>query len=150
MFQNNYLKFKLIFTLLMKLFLLKITAFLLVCTYVFINIGFPVIEHYCAGELEEVALFSKPINCCGEEKEITKDDGCCKNKTTYVAFHKDFTLKIAVNHPVKVYLEFTPRRFTKNNTERFFETLKHVISLPKEPPPKLLQKYLVEFSVIRV
>lgn len=77
----------------MKNNLFKIFTALLISTYVFSTVGFSVIEHYCGGELEDVAIFSKPKSCCGGDEDIS-EDGCCKNKESHIAFHKDFTFKV--------------------------------------------------------
>ena len=134
----------------MRILLLKITTFLIVCTYVFTNIGFSVIEHYCAGELEEIAVFKGDINCCGDEEDLTTNDGCCKNKTTHIAFHKDFTLKILIKYSEKDFQKNVPKKITQNNTSHFLKTSTHYVILPKVPPPKLLQHCLIQFSVIRI
>lgn len=142
----------------MKLKLFNILTALLISTYVFSTIGISVIEHYCGGELEEVAIFSTPKSCCGEEnassnsaRESTVDeDNCCKNKTTHLIFHKDFSFKILakkiaeqhfdlINTSVGGYF-FTVKELPYNNTHRFIP--------PKIPPPKLLQQRIVNCSVM--
>ncbi len=152
----------------MKLKLYNIITALLIATYVFSTIGVSVIEHYCGGELEEVAVFLKPKSCCAEEEEesdvsthfeplsmlseATTEDGCCKNKVSHLVFHKDFTFKILIKKNVDQHLDSINNLFPidcfvliKNPIQRA-----HYFIPPKIPPPKLLQQYIVECSVIRV
>lgn len=59
----------------------------------FSAVGIKIVAHYCGGELEKIALFSKPTSCCGEEEdsEMAKDDSCCHNDSKHIAFNSDFT-----------------------------------------------------------
>ena len=133
----------------LKTKLFKIFISLIAITYVFSTIGVSVISHYCGGELEEVALFSKPTSCCGED-ESDMEDGCCKNEITHVSFHKDFTFYQLIKDckaPVLVLAIFNP----KNSLFNFNNTNESLISVNKEfPPPKLVQSEIVSCSVIRV
>ena len=118
-------------------------------TYVFSTIGVSVISHYCGGELEEVALFSKPTSCCGED-ESEMEDGCCKNELVHVSFQKDFTFYTLVNSikaPIHGLFIVRP--------DFIFTPLKSFItdflSIDKKVhPPNLVQQDIVECSVIRV
>ncbi len=138
----------------MKLKLFNIITALLICTYVFSTIGFSVIEHYCGGELEEVAVFSKPDSCCGGDEvgsENTEDD-CCKNETTHIAFHKDFVFKIDSKKSNVLVLDLVIVPFSFNKllfTKSIISSAHHFVS-DKTPPPKLLQQSIVDCSVIRV
>lgn len=133
----------------MKTKLFKIVISLVAITYVFSTIGVSVISHYCGGELEEVALFSKPTTCCGED-ESDMEDGCCKNETTHVFFKEDFTFYTLVNSikaPIHVLFIVRP--------DFIFTPLKSFIadflSIDKKVhPPNLVQHDIVECSVIRV
>jgi len=116
---------------------------------VFSTIGVSVISHYCGGELEEVALFSKPTSCCGED-ESEMEDGCCKNELVHVSFQKDFTFYTLVNSiksPIHALFIVRP--------DFIFTPLKSFIadflSIDKKVhPPNLVQHDIVECSVIRV
>lgn len=139
----------------MKLKLFNIITALLICTYVFSTIGFSVIEHYCGGELEEVAVFSKPDSCCGGDEvgtENTEDD-CCENKTSHISFQKDFVFKIdskKSNVPVVLNLVIVPFLFNKVVFARpTTNTVSNFIT-DKAPPQKLLQQSIVDCSVIRI
>ncbi len=59
----------------------------------FSAVGVKIVAHYCGGELEKIALFSKPTSCCGEEEDsdTAEEDGCCHNDSKHVAFKSDFT-----------------------------------------------------------
>ena len=52
----------------------------------FSAVGIKIVAHYCGGELEKIALFSKPTSCCGgeEDSEMAEDDGCCQNDSKHV------------------------------------------------------------------
>ncbi len=133
----------------MKTKLFKIVISLVAITYVFSTIGVSVISHYCGEELEEVALFSKPTSCCGEDESET-EDGCCKNELVYVSFQKDFTFYTLVNSikaPIHALFIVRP--------DFIFTPLKSFIadflSIDKKVhPPNLVQHDIVECSVIRV
>lgn len=133
----------------MKTKLFKIVISLVAITYVFSTIGVSVISHYCGGELEEVALFSKPTSCCGED-ESEMEDGCCKNELVHVSFQKDFTFYTLVNSikaPIHALFIVRP--------DFIFTPLKSFIadflSIDKKVhPPNLVQHDIVECSVIRV
>ncbi len=115
----------------------------------FSTIGVSVISHYCGGELEEVALFSKPTSCCGED-ESEMEDGCCKNELVHVSFQKDFTFYTLVNSiKAPIHALFIVR------TDFILTPLKSFIadflSIDKKVhPPNLVQHDIVECSVIRV
>lgn len=119
-------------------------------TYVFSTIGVSVISHYCGGELEEVAVFSKPTSCCGGEEEEDMEDGCCKNEISHVSFQKDFTFYQLIKDckvPVLalVIFDFQYSIFDFNGTDD------SLISFNKEfQPPKLVQSDIISTSVLRI
>lgn len=138
----------------MKLKLFNIITALLICTYVFSSIGFSVIEHYCGGELEEVAMFSKPDACCEEDEVSSENDeeGCCKNETTHIAFHKDFVFKTDSKNNIVSVLDLVPFPFFFSKllfTKSIISSAHHFVS-DKAPPPKLLQQSIIDCSVIRI
>lgn len=62
--------------------------------------------HYCQNQLEKIALFSVPENCCAltksccagkEEMACHKgddhDDNCCDDKSEFVKFDEQYTVK---------------------------------------------------------
>lgn len=133
----------------LKIRLFKIFISIVAITYVFSTIGVSVISHYCGGELEDVAVFSKPTSCCGGEEE-EMEEGCCKNETTHVSFQKDFTFHQLIKDckaPVLALaiFNFQYSIFNFNNTEN------SLISINKEfQPPKLVQSDIVSTSVLRI
>ncbi len=133
----------------LKIKLFKIFISLVAITYVFSTVGVSVISHYCGGELEEVALFSKPTSCCGED-ESDMEDGCCKNEISHVAFQKDFTFYQLVKDckaPVLVLAIFN----FQNSIFNFNTIAESLITVNVEfPPPKLIQSEMVSCSVIRI
>lgn len=115
----------------------------------FSTVGVSVISHYCGGELEEVALFSKPDSCCGGDEE-DMEEGCCKNEITHVSFQKDFTYYQLVKDckaPVLQFLIFEFRSFILN--DKIISS--SLFSLKKDfPPPDLVQREIVSISVLRI
>lgn len=133
----------------MKLKFFKIFISFVAIAYVFSTIGVSVISHYCGGELEEVAVFSKPTSCCGEDEE-DMDEGCCKNEITHVHFQKDFTfyqLIKDVKASELALIIFNFQWFVYN----FNQVDDSHITLNKEfQPPKLVQSEIVSCSVLRI
>lgn len=133
----------------MKFRLFKIFIALVTITYVFSNIGVSVISHYCGGELENVAIFSKPDSCCGEDEE-EMEEGCCKDEITHVAFQKDFIFTHFIKEcktPVLVLAIFS----FQNSSFNFNLPNEVSISFTKEePPPNLVQRDIVSVSVLRI
>ncbi len=117
--------------------------------YVLSTVGVSVFSHYCGGELEEVALFSKPTSCCGED-ESDMEDGCCKNEISHVAFQKDFTFYQLIKNckaPVFVLAIFN----FQNSVFNFNPLAEPLIAVNVEfPPPKLIQSEIVSCSVLRI
>ena len=114
------------------------------------TIGVSVFSHYCVGELEKVTLFSKTKSCCDGEEEDEAEDGCCKNELVHVSFQKDFTFYTIVNSIKAPINELFIVRLDFN-----FASLKSFIASfssidRKVHPPNLVQKDMVECSVIRV
>ncbi|HRG02101.1 MAG TPA: hypothetical protein PKZ75_13370 [Bacteroidia bacterium] len=133
----------------MKNHFAKIFIVFVSIVYVMSTIGISVFSHYCGGELEEVALFSKPTSCCGED-EADMDDGCCKNEISHIAFQKDFTFYQLIKDckaPVLVLAIFN----FQNSIFNFNGTLESLMTVNKEfPPPKLVQSEIVSCSVLRI
>lgn len=133
----------------MKLKFFKIFISFVAIAYVFSTIGVSVISHYCGGELEEVAVFSKPTSCCGEDEE-DMDGGCCKNETTHVHFQKDFTFyqlikDVKASELALVIFNFQWFAYNFNQVDGSH------ITLNKEfQPPKLVQSEIVSCSVLRI
>lgn len=133
----------------LKIKLFKIFISLVAITYVFSTVGVSVISHYCGGELEEVALFSKPTSCCGED-ESDMEDGCCKNEISHVAFQKDFTFYQLIKDCKAPVLVFAIFNF-QNSIFNFNPLAESLIAVNVEfPPPKLVQSEIVSCSVIRI
>lgn len=133
----------------MKFRLFKIVISTLVIAYVFSTIGVSVISHYCGGELEEVALFSKPDSCCGGD-EADMEEGCCKNEITHVSFQKDFTYYQLIKDCKAPVLHFLIFHFQSSlfNTKIISSNLS---TLKKDfPPPDLVQQEIVSISVLRI
>lgn len=65
----------------------RITAILVLLVFLFSTTGYQIVEHYCAGELKQTALFfdndcheeAAPISCCKKEEKIVQK-ACCKSK----------------------------------------------------------------------
>lgn len=137
----------------MKIKLVKIIFALSIFSFVFSTIGISVIEHYCGGELEEVAVFSKPDSCCiGDDESQMMDDGCCKNKISHIVFHKDFTFKILTK---KIDETFDDLLINNIKVFAFLFNSNYVNvvinnSIPKPPPPELIQHFIIECSVIKI
>lgn len=117
--------------------------------YVLSTVGVSVFSHYCGGELEEVALFSKPTSCCGED-ESDMEDGCCKNEISHVSFQKDFTfytLVKSIKAPVNELFIIQPNF----NVVFFKYHIADFLSIDeKVHPPNLVQHDIVSCSVIRI
>lgn len=118
--------------------------------YVLSTFGVSVFSHYCGGELEEVAMFSKPSSCCGGENESEMEDGCCKNELVHVAFQKDFTfytLVKSIKAPINELFIIQ-----SNFNVVFFKThIADFLSIDeKVHPPNLVQQDIVSCSVIRI
>lgn len=135
----------------MKNNLFKIFTALLISTYVFSTVGFSVIEHYCGGELEDVAIFSKPKSCCGGDEDIS-EDGCCKNKESHIAFHKDFTFKVFTKKITEQKFSEPESLFPVLNFEKLKTSFSssYILFPLKIPPLKLIQQFIVECSVMRI
>lgn len=132
----------------MQIRFFKITIFFIAMVYVFSTIGVPVIAHYCGGELEEVAVFSKPDSCCGEDEP--EDDGCCKNEITHVAFQKDFTYKILIKNLKAPILDLPVLLSFKEFAINFVNQTQNLVSVRHFQPPDPVQKSIVSSSVIRI
>lgn len=132
----------------MRIRLFKITIFFIAMVYVFSTIGVQVIAHYCGGELEEVAIFSKPDSCCsGDEPE---DDGCCKNEVGHVAFQKDFTYKILIKNVKAPVMDLPVLQSFKESSVNVVSQIQNAVSLRHFQPPDPVQKSIVSVSVIRI
>jgi hypothetical protein len=133
----------------LKIKLFKIFISLVAIIYVFSTVGVSVFSHYCGGELEKVALFSKPTSCCGGD-ESDMEDGCCKNEISHVAFQKDFTFYQLVKDCKAPVLALAIFNF-QNSIFNFNGTLESLMTVNIEfPPPKLVQSNIVSCSVIRI
>ena len=118
--------------------------------YVFANMGVSVISHYCGGELQEVAIFTEPDSCCGEEDEA-EEGGCCKNETQYFSYQNDFvfnTLSKDLKKPV-LLLPFESFAFT-NECATHLNQLKAFYYKSNYPPPDIVQRDIVSISVLRI
>lgn len=134
----------------MKLTIYKTVIFTLAFIYVFASVGVSVISHYCGGELKEVAFFSKPDSCCGEEAE-DEEDGCCTNETHHVSFQNDFTFQTAV-HQVKIpvlNLFFNFDHLSSSSVSDSKDS-QIIIAPITYPPPDIIQRDIVSVSVIRI
>ncbi|MCF8422943.1 MAG: hypothetical protein K9H41_01230 [Bacteroidia bacterium] len=133
----------------MKTKLFKIVISLVAITYVFSTIGVSVISHYCGGELEEVALFSKPTSCCGED-ESEMEDGCCKNEIVHVFFKEDFTFQTLISDSKPPISQL----FILIGNSIFFseQIVSKTICLinKKTHPPNLVQQDIVITSVLLI
>lgn len=114
----------------------------------FTTVGVCVIAHYCGGELEKVSLFSKPSSCC--DGEDTEADDCCANDSKHVSFQKDFTFNTLVKSikaPVNELFVIQP-----DFNVIFYKThIAYFLSIDeKVHPPNLVQRDIVECSVIRI
>lgn len=120
-----------------------------VFTYVFSTFGISVISHYCGGELQEVAFYTNPESCCGDEP--IEDDGCCKNEEQHFSLHADFVFsdfyKLA-----KSGFQIIPFLLTDQVIEQTysFESVCQLCFKAFDPPPKLQQQHIVSVSVLRI
>jgi len=122
---------------------------LVVFTYVFSTVGISVFSHYCGGELEEVALFSKPTSCCGED-ESEMEEGCCKNEITHVSFQQDFTFFQLIKDCKVPVIELPLFNFTTLLFD-LSGISEGTVSFKKDfPPPNLVQQDIVSISVLRI
>ena len=133
----------------MKTKLFKIVISLVAITYVFSTIGVSVISHYCGGELEEVALFSKPTTCCGED-ESDMEDGCCKNETTHVFFKEDFTFQTLTNDSKPNVSQLFIVVINSNWYANLIVCKKAYVISPKKHPPNFMQRDIVATSVLLI
>ena len=125
---------------------------LIVFTYVFSVVGIKIVAHYCGGELEKVALFSKPTSCCGEEEdtEMVEEDGCCKNDSQHVAYKSDFTFFTFISD---CKASITDLFFIQiNNEQSTLATISHLMELiaKRDHPPDLVQHHIVSISNLRI
>jgi hypothetical protein len=132
----------------MKLKLYRSIIFALVCVYVFANAGVSVISHYCGGELQEVAVFSEPDSCCGEEEEA-EVEGCCKNETKHFSYQNDFTFNI-VKTDVKLPMLLLPIVTSSNEFSSLIGFVKTLTKQINHPPPDIVQHDIVSVSVLRI
>ncbi|MFO0356008.1 MAG: HYC_CC_PP family protein [Sphingobacteriaceae bacterium] len=118
-------------------------------TYVFSTFGISAISHYCGGELQEVAFFTTPDSCCGDEP--VEDDGCCKNEEEHVSFHSDFVF-VNLNKEIKppvILLPFISQDINCNVLSVNYAIEK--IAIEKQyPPPDLVQQDIISVSVLRI
>jgi hypothetical protein len=133
----------------LKLKIFKIFISFVALAYVFSTVGVSVISHYCGGELEEVAIFSKPTSCCGEEEE-EMEDGCCKNETAHVSFQKDFTFSQLIKDVKAPELVLAIFNFQSLVFNLVHPNTSLVNSIIEFQPPKLVQSNIVSCSVIRI
>ena len=118
-------------------------------TYVFSTFGISAISHYCGGELQEVAFFTTPDSCCGDEP--VEDDGCCKNEEEHVSFHSDFvfaTLHKDIKAPV-ILLPLISENLISKLSGLSFAFEKNAIE-KQFPPPDLVQQDIISVSVLRI
>jgi hypothetical protein len=73
----------------------KLIAILLLPVYLFSIIGFNVHLHYCGGTLAASSIITKASCDCEDASngEITEEDGCCKNETSFKKFDTEHALK---------------------------------------------------------
>ena len=134
----------------MKFNFYKIVIFTLAFIYVSANMGISVISHYCGGELQEVAYFTKPNSYCGEEEE-TEDDGCCKNETQYFSYQNDFTFSVLSKDIKKAVLLLPFNHYTfVTKVETSLNSLKSFYPQFNYPPPDIVQRDIVSVSVLRI
>jgi len=125
---------------------------LIVFTYVFSAVGVKIVAHYCGGELEKVALFSKPTSCCGEdeETEMADEDGCCKNDSKHVAFKSDFTFYTFV---LACKASVTDLFIIPNKQDNLFSNqISDVVFIinKKHHPPNFVQHHIVSIRNLRI
>ena len=130
----------------------KIIFTLIVFTYVFSAVGVKIVAHYCGGELEKVALFSKPTSCCGEDEdsEMADEDGCCKNDSKHVAFKSDFTFFTFISD---CKASITDLFIIPNKQDNLFsKQISAVVFLinKKNHPPNLVQHHIVSMRNLRI
>jgi len=121
----------------------KITALLLMISYLIPVIGLSVKQHYCGGELTSISiLFSDSHSCSCVKKPMKKD--CCKNKTTILKLTdtQNFTKKVAINFSknFKFLVPFFPV-YHSHYADVSFE--KHLPFAIYPPPQKSEALYLL-------
>jgi hypothetical protein len=118
-------------------------------TYVFSTFGISAISHYCGGELQEVAFFTTPDSCCGDEP--IEDDGCCKNEEQHVSFQGNFVF--ADLHPeIKTPVVYLPFIEVSSVSKFSFSNLSFDVNAHQKqyPPPDLVQNNIISVSVLRI
>jgi hypothetical protein len=130
----------------------KLIFSLIVCTYVFSAVGVKIVAHYCGGELEKIALFSKPTSCCGgeEDSDMAEDDGCCQNDSKHVAFKSDFTFFTFVSDCKASVTDL----FIIPNQQEYLSLTQIPLSVflinKKDHPPNWVQDDIVSTSNLRI
>ena len=120
--------------------------------YVFSAVGVKIVAHYCGGELEKVALFSKPTSCCGEDEdtEMTEEDGCCKNDSQHVAYKSDFTFFTFISD---CKASISDLFIIPNQQDNLFSNqISDVVFIINKNyhPPNLVQHHIVSISNLRI
>lgn len=123
-------------------------VFTIVC-YLGVQIGFPVFKHYCGGELESVSLFVKGDPCCGEEPSSeTEEDGCCQDELAVAQHHSHSVLTKTLSLPsASEWMVFT---IPVLPLVHFPVQIPVSVLHPSDPPPLLVQRYMVQTSVLRI
>lgn len=115
-------------------------------------VGVKIVAHYCGGELEKIALFSKPTSCCGEEEDadMAEEDGCCYNDSKHIAFNPDFTFFELISD---CKASITDLFIIPNQIEFLsFKQITYSIILfnKKDHPPNRVQDAIVSISNLRI
>ena len=67
-----------------KLFLHKTLAILLVLLILFSTVSFTIEKHYCCDVLIEVSVFKEIERCKMDLSEILQEDSCCKHEVDFI------------------------------------------------------------------
>ena len=121
--------------------------FFCVSSYVFSTIGISVFTHYCGDEIESISLFLKSKNCCGDDNEPMN---CCKDEVKHLSLKSDFTF-LSVNKKLAPFFHilFFNSYFIQIDASLGSHQL--VVYFRDRPrPPNLIQKFIVETSILRI
>ena len=115
-------------------------------------VGIKIVAHSCGGELEKIALFSKPTSCCGgeEDSDMAEDDGCCHNDSKHVAFKSDFTFFTFVSDCKASVTDLFIIPNQQENLSLAQIPLSVFLINKKDHPPNWIQHDIVSTSNLRI
>ncbi|MFC2124922.1 hypothetical protein ACFLU5_08940 [Bacteroidota bacterium] len=119
-----------------RAFTILLTAF-----YLFLTAGLPITVHYCHGQIEEIRILSKAVNCCEDMEmpansccniEINTD--CCSNE--YYFFQLDIDEEIVSPYTISKSLVATITKVLIDDSIDTFDVDHNTYQYRDLPPPK--------------